>query len=325
MTTTTLFRDRAYADSDVQTVCYLFNACDAVDKMDDNYSVENIQTEFSDPDLDKALDLRLWQDEQGRVVGFGQTWLRESPEDGVIDGKIYIHVHPDVRENGLEDAIVDWAFERVRDAGREKGLPARVKTEARDDNTYGRAIWERHDMPIVRYFFDMTRDLSEPIDEPQLPEGFTLSHSSAEPEDIAAWVEAFNLSFIDHWNHHPMTVESQAYWLTASPNYVPEIDLIAVSADGTVAAFCFCWIDKADNERNDRLEGWIDMLGTRRGYRKIGLGRAMLLAGLHGLREEGITLAKLGVDADNPTGALQLYEATGFKKRHTYVTYRKEL
>jgi ribosomal protein S18 acetylase RimI-like enzyme len=38
-----------------------------------------------------------------------------------------------------------------------------------------------------------------------------------------------------------------------------------------------------------------------------------------------MTHAKLGVDADNPTGALKLYEDTGFTRLHTYVSYRKEL
>ncbi len=325
MTVSTLFKDRTYNDSDVQAVCDLLNACDAVDTTDDNYSVENLRTEFDDPEIDKARDLRLWEDEEGKLIGFGEVQLRKSEEDEVMDGRLYLRVHPDFREQGLEDTIVAWAFERAREAGREVNLPARVKAGARDNDTYGRAIWERHGMSVVRYFFTMVRDLSEPIAEPQLPTGFTLRHSTASSEDIQKWVDCFNLSFIDHWNHHPLTVESQMHWLNNSPDYEPARDLIAVADDGTVAAFCFCWIDKADNERNNRLVGWIDILGTRRGYRKMGLGRAMLLAGLRRLKGDGMTVARLGVDADNPTGALQLYEATGFTKLYTNVAYRLTL
>src|SRR3712207_8299806 len=51
-----------------------------------------------------------------------------------------------------------------------------------------------------------------------------------------------------------------------------------------------------------------------RSYRKIGLGRALLLAGLHRLKADGMETAALGVDAENPTGALGLYESTGFMK-----------
>jgi mycothiol synthase len=324
VTTQTLFKDRAYTDGDLETVCDFLNACDAVDKMDDNYSVENLRIEFSDPDLDKARDLRIWEDENGNIVGFGEAWLRKSEEDGMLDSSLYNRVHPDYRNIGIEDTIMEWAVERSREAGQERNLPTRLRAGTRDYDTYGRDILERHGLSVVRYFFTMIRDLSLPIADPQLPEGFTLDHSSNEPEDVARWVETFNLSFIDHWNHHPLTPESHAHWLE-SPNYSPERDLIAVSPDGTVAAFCFCWIDNDDNARNNRMEGWIDMLGTRRGYRKIGLGRAMLLAGLQRLQGDGMTHAKLGVDADNPTGALKLYEDTGFTRLHTYVSYRKEL
>src|SRR5262249_24998710 len=109
------------------------------------------------------------------------------------------------------------------------------------------------------------------------------------------------------------------------PSYDPERDLIAVSPDSTFAAFCFCIIDPADNARNQRNDGWIGALGTRRGFRKIGLGRAMLLAGLRTLKAAGVDTAKLGVDAENPTGALKLYDAVGFVPVYTQIRYSKDL
>lgn len=65
------------------------------------------------------------------------------------------------------------------------------------------------------------------------------------------------------------------------------------------------------------------MLGTRRGFRKIGLGRAILLAGLHRLKAEGLETALLGVDTDNPTGATRLHESVGFRILHTFATHEK--
>jgi mycothiol synthase len=325
MTTQTLFKDRAYTDEDLQAACDLLNACDAVDKMDDGHTVEDLRTEFEYPELNKHKDLRLWEDEAGKLAGFGQLWLRKSADDdGVLDGWLYFKVRPDVRNVGIEDAIVDWGFERAEQAGAERELPVRVSSGTRDYDAERREVLARHDMEIVRYFFTMIRDLNQPIAEPEFPEGFIMRHSTGKGEDVNKWVETFNLSFIDHWNHHPLTVESHAHWLE-SPKYNPERDLVALAPDGTFAAFCFCWVDPDDNERNNRLEGWIDMLGTRRGFRKIGLGRAMLLAGLRRLKEEGLTAAKLGVDAENPTGALGLYERTGFEKLYTFVAYRKTI
>ncbi len=59
-------------------------------------------------------------------------------------------------------------------------------------------------------------------------------------------------------------------------------------------------------QRSGRSEGWIELLGTRRGHRKIGLGRALVLAGLQRLKADGVETALLGVDGDNPTGATRL-------------------
>ncbi|HUP27316.1 MAG TPA: GNAT family N-acetyltransferase, partial [Chloroflexia bacterium] len=169
----------------------------------------------------------------------------------------------------------------------------------------------------------MVHPLNEEIPEPKFPEGYTLRHKEG-AEEAEKWVECFNQSFIDHWNFFPETVEDHVHWLK-SPHYRKELDLVAIAPDGSFAAFCFCGIDPEDNKRNNRKDGWIHILGTRRGHRKIGLGTAMLLSGLRKLKEEGMETGKLGVDAENPTGALQLYEANGFTKATTGVSYFKKL
>jgi mycothiol synthase len=322
MITQTMFKARAYAgDKDAQAICDLLNACEAVDKLDETYTAEDLRLEFQSPELDVARDLRLWEDDAGRLVGFGQVWIPKTGE--TVDGFSYILIHPDIRNAGLEGDVVGWLTERLREAAQERGLPAKLYGRTRDYNAYGRGIFENNGFQIVRYGYRMARSLHEPIPEPQFPEGFTLRHSQG-IEDAERWVEMFNQSFIDHWNHHPITVEAHKHWLT-DPKYDNRRDLIAVAPDGTFAAFCFCGIDPDDNARNNRKDGWIHILGTRRGYRRIGLGRAMLLAGLRKLKEEGMDTAKLGVDAENPTGALGLYESTGFQKITTSVSYCKDL
>ncbi len=322
MPTQTLFKSRQYAgEADVPEICDLLNRCDAVDKLDDNYDVESLRVEFTSPDLDIARDLRLWEDEQGRVVGFGQVWI---PKEGdVVHGFSYVRIDPEARNNGLESEIMQWAEERVRGVGQERGLPAQLYGRTPDYDTYGRGIFEAHGMSIVRYGFRMVRDLSQSIPEPTFPEGYTLTHTQGIP-DAEKWVECFNQSFIDHWLHHPETVEGHAHWLT-NPHYRKEHDLVAIAPDGTFAAFSFCGIDPEDNARNNRKDGWIHILGTKRGHRKKGLGTAMLRAGMLLIKQEGMENAKLGVDAENPTGALRLYEANGFVVQKTGISYCKDL
>jgi ribosomal protein S18 acetylase RimI-like enzyme len=52
---------------------------------------------------------------------------------------------------------------------------------------------------------------------------------------------------------------------------------------------------------------------------------ALIVRALHGLRDRGIAEAALGVDAQNPTGALRLYEGLGFRRLRTGVCYAKPL
>lgn len=316
--------DRPYrGDDDLQAICDLLNLCDTVDKSDDSYTVNDLRVEYSSPSIDTARDLRLWEDAEGRLVGFGQTWIPK--DDGtLVDGYLYFRVHPEARGGDLADQVIAWGSEHIREVGRERNQPARMRSGVRDFETFSREVLERNGLSIVRYFFKMARSLDEPIPEPQFPEGYTMRYSNGSDGEMERWVEMFNQSFIDHWNHHPMQLDDHKHWLT-NPKYRPEGNLIAVAPDGTFAAFCFCWIDPDDNERNNRSDGWIDILGTRRGHRKIGLGTAMLLSGFNYLKSQGLMVAKLGVDAENPTGALRLYESVGFKTVMTSVAYRKDL
>ncbi|MCD6555341.1 MAG: GNAT family N-acetyltransferase [Anaerolineae bacterium] len=74
--------------------------------------------------------------------------------------------------------------------------------------------------------------------------------------------------------------------------------------------------------RTGRREGWVDTLCVRRPYRRRGVGEALLLAGLHKLRDAGLEIAALGTDAENLTGAVRLYERVGFREARRWVNYR---
>jgi ribosomal protein S18 acetylase RimI-like enzyme len=64
---------------------------------------------------------------------------------------------------------------------------------------------------------------------------------------------------------------------------------------------------------------------VRRPWRKRGLGRALLVRSLALFRERGMTEVVLGVDTENPSGALHLYESTGFRQLRQHASYRKPL
>ena len=70
---------------------------------------------------------------------------------------------------------------------------------------------------------------------------------------------------------------------------------------------------------------WLESVSVRRPWRRRGLARALIAASLVDLRRRGIEEALLGVDAENPNGALALYEGRGFEVKVRAMCYRKTL
>jgi mycothiol synthase len=313
---------RPYAgEDDLPLIVDLLNRCEAVDRLDWHTSVDKLQVEYADPRLDPARDLQLWQDADGPLIGFAQIWILVSAEE--LNGRIFTWVHPDARGGSLETETLDWGTERLRAAAREHGLPGRLRPTTGAEQADEVALLGALGFAIDRYSYTMERALSEPSPAPILPEGFTI-REMAGPEEAALWVEMFNLSFIDHPNHSPWKVEQVLHYLE-EPIYQPKLNLVAVAPDGTLAGFCWMLINPEDNEHTGRKVGEIDVLGTRRGYRKLGLGRALLLEGLRRLRQAEMETARLGVVANNPTGALKLYESAGFQAKRTWILFGKDV
>jgi len=64
---------------------------------------------------------------------------------------------------------------------------------------------------------------------------------------------------------------------------------------------------------------------VRRPWRRRGLARALIARSFGVIKELGMTEAALGVDAENISGALQLYKSMGFQVVKRYTTYRKPM
>ncbi len=70
------------------------------------------------------------------------------------------------------------------------------------------------------------------------------------------------------------------------------------------------------------VEAWINTVGTRRAWRGKGVARWVLAETLRlvATADDGFERAILGVDAENPTGALRLYRDLGFVDEVRSVT-----
>lgn len=92
--------------------------------------------------------------------------------------------------------------------------------------------------------------------------------------------------------------------------------LVRAGDDLTAAAEC---------KREQFGMGWVGTLGTRREYRRHGLGEALLRHAFRELFACGVRRVGLGVDAENTTGATRLYERAGMHVAFRADVYAKVL
>ena len=71
--------------------------------------------------------------------------------------------------------------------------------------------------------------------------------------------------------------------------------------------------------------GYVDQLAVRKPWRHRGVGSLLLLTAFTALRERGCSNAVLGVDADNPSGAVSLYERLGMRVSLVHDFYEQIL
>jgi mycothiol synthase len=79
------------------------------------------------------------------------------------------------------------------------------------------------------------------------------------------------------------------------------------------------------NEQSGERRGELAGVSVRRPWRRRGLARALVADSLRALRDDGMTSAVLGVDAENPMGALGVYEANGFREHRKGLNFRRPL
>jgi mycothiol synthase len=317
------FEFRALRRADVSALYELLLVVEQADERDLVQTLEDLQREFDDPWSDAEIDSLAAFTLEGQLAGYARTFQNPDPEDEV---RCYlaVEVHPVQRANGLEDALLDWAEER----GRQRLLLAAgdasrmLRFGIHDTQTKEWAQLEQRGFGIVRYFYRMQRDLSEPIPALQLPDDLALRVYT--PDLSEAVLSAFNEAFRDHWSFDPVTDEDWQTFFIGRTSFRP--DLTYVVMDGNeVAGFSLNGISLEENARHERSDGWVEVLAVRRPWRKRGVATALLCASLHAFKAEGLYHAMLGVDSENPTGALRVYEHVGFKPVKRFIQFEKRM
>jgi len=83
------------------------------------------------------------------------------------------------------------------------------------------------------------------------------------------------------------------------------------------------YINHDENKKYNRKLGWTENISTHREYRRRGIARALIVRSMQMHKALGMDRVALGVDTENPNGALQLYQSLGYQEEKTFITFRK--
>lgn len=306
----TVYTDRLYSgEADLHAMIDLLLAVRPAAHLADYPGVGDLRELLELPE--SRVNTRLWHDARGQLAAFAIMDLSR--------GTMLFEVAPHAFGGEIEAQMIAWSVERLRDAEHESGEPVTLDTMCRDDNTARIALLERHGFVMQpERTLRMIRLLDEPIPAPRLPAAFSVRHVKDE-EEVEAYVALHRAAF----GTQNMTVERRLAIMRA-PDYDPELDLIAVAPDGTWAGFCVCQINREENARTGRNEGWTDPVGTHPEFRQRGLARALLLTGLSLLKQRGVDAALLSTSSAN-VAMQRAAESVGFRPLSTIAWFSKPI
>jgi mycothiol synthase len=188
----------------------------------------------------------------------------------------------------------------------------------REVDATGRAVVEAAGYEAFRHSFRMTIALD--ADQPAVEWADGIRVTTYEPEYEAAVHAAQQEAFADHWEHVDEPREEWRAWLVENPAFDPSLWFVAWDGE-EVAGLSLCRVHPS----GDPEHGFVNILAVRRPWRRQGLGTGLLLHSFSEMKRRGMTRASLGVDAENTTGAVGLYERAGMHVDRRADAYRKAL
>jgi ribosomal protein S18 acetylase RimI-like enzyme len=252
----------------------------------------HIEHELGQP----AFDCVVAQDD-GRVIGWA-----------TLDGTRGLTVA------ATADSVADALLAELEASARGRRLD-NVTSVAVPEDTVLWPLLERSGFMRTGEILRMWRQLDGDLPEPEWPGVAIRTYTDADGPRVHALLDA------SYTGWDPGYVElAHDDWLafmTGHDEFDPALWFL-VERDDELVACALHW-------REHSGRGWVKDLVVRENERGRGLGHALLVQGFRAYSARGVGRVGLKVDANNPTGAVRLYEGVGFTVDRRYGLWEKKL
>lgn len=193
----------------------------------------------------------------------------------------FIHIHPEFRSAAFEAQIITHALEsfenRLPDGTRRLYVPVDEDDRLRKEVLAQLGFTGRGNLGFEHY-----RDLDD-IPAVEVAPGYCVrSMGGSEDHPARNWAswQAFHPDEADeNFDPDPSWIQN----IQRAPLYRRDLDVVAATADGQIAAFCTLYYDDATRS------GVTDLVGTATPHQRRGLGEAVVFEAMRRAREMGCT------------------------------------
>jgi ribosomal protein S18 acetylase RimI-like enzyme len=315
-------------EADYSRILAVIHGCAAEDGLERAEKLEDIVNTYAHLHHCDPYSDMLFAEVDGEVVGYSRIWW-EVEDSGKWVGFQLGNVLPEWRRKGIGSTLLCFNEQRLRQIASQLKESAELPIDAACllDNFVSSTekdrinLLERRNYRAVRYAFEMVRPNLENIPDLPLPLGVEVR--PVEAGHFRKIWEASNEAFRDHWGYIPDPWVAYEQMIN-DPDFDASLWRVAWEGD-QIAGMVLSFINKDENEMFGRRRGYTENICVRRPWRRQGLAKALIAVSLLALKERGMTEAGLGVDAENISGALHLYEFMGYQVVKRSTIYRKPL
>lgn len=301
---------RPPGDEDLKTVCDVVIADDLHEIGRPDVDESDVAEWWARPKFDKSRDTWLLE-RDGRAVGYGQTHDRN--QVGRFETDVWI---VDESDELAYDQLLSAATDRATQLAGERGLGTCEAVIWAVMGRELRARWlKERGFEQVRRFYRMEIRLKE-AEPPALPPGVTISPLGEDLEARRVFQEVISRSFVGHWGYVAIDYDTWLTRVTASPQLDWRTIWLA-HVDGVPAA-------GLKMRLYDDI-AFIDNVGCLPEFRGRGLALALLRTAFAEALRRGQPHVELGVDTQNETNAVALYEKAGMSVAFAHDEWSRRL